>query len=99
MKTYKKKNPAHTEQRTKQIARADKGDADITEQPGNIFGEGSLLRGAIERKIFIIEQGFRKNVYFEYLHQFCGRRVWTVDDEELNQIPLWPDMADGGAGY
>jgi len=59
------------------------------------FADGSLVRGMIEKKIFVIENGFRKNVYLERLENFFGHRVWTLDDEELQRIPVWPEMADG----
>jgi hypothetical protein len=82
-----------TKERVKQIAETGKSNGQTAGNKDDVFSEGSLLRGAVEKKIFVIEKGFRKNIYLEYLHMFCGQRVWTIDDEELNQIPLWPDAA------
>lgn len=82
-----------TEQRIKRNSAAAKEEAAAKKTkedvPSEAFKEGSLLRGIIERKIFVIEKGFRKYIYPGALYRYSGQRVWTVRDDELARIPLF----------
>lgn len=50
--------------------------------------DGNLLRGIIEREIYVIERGLRKYVYHGLFHKYYGERAWTVNNAELAQISL-----------
>lgn len=86
-----------TRQRTRQ-GRAPAKSPDKTKVPvaaADLVKDGNLLRGIIEREIYVIEKGFRKYVYPGLFHKYYGKKVWTVNDAELARIPLFTSDISG----
>jgi hypothetical protein len=75
---------------------------DKTKMPvatADLVKDGNLLRGIIEREIYVIEKGFRKYVYPGLFHKYYGKKVWTVNDTELARIPLLTSEIGGDQNH